>query len=159
MPIYMKFGALQGSVTEENHKAWIELNSFQFGVGRGIASPTGSQKDRDASAPSFSEITCSKTQDEASLPLLEAAWGGSEAVDVDIHFVRTDNKKLDTYLKYKLSDVLISGYSVSSGGDRPSETLSLNYAKIEFAQDTFDTKNKTKSNKSTTYDLAAGKQV
>jgi type VI secretion system secreted protein Hcp len=159
MPIYLKYGSVQGSVTEEGHKNWIELNSFQFGVGRGISSPTGSQKDRDASAPSFSEITCSKQQDEASLPLLEASWGGSEAQDAEIHFVRTENKKLDVYLKYKLSDVLISGYSVSSGGDRPTESLSLNYAKIEFAQDTFDTKNKSKQNKSTTYDLAAGKQV
>jgi len=159
MPIYMKFGAVQGSVTEEGHKNWIELNSFQFGVGRGISSPTGAQKDRDASAPSFSEITCTKLQDEASLPLLEAAWGGSEAVDVDIHFVRTENKKMDVYLKYKLTDVLISGYSISSGGDRPTESISLNYAKIEFAQDTYDVKNKSKANKSTTYDLAAGKQV
>ena len=94
------------------------------------------QKDRDASAPSFSEIVCTKGQDEASLALLEAAWGGSEAVDAEIHFVRTENKKMDVYLKYKLNDVLISGYSLSSGGDRPSESLSLNYSKIEFAQDT-----------------------
>lgn len=159
MPIYLKFGSVQGSVTEEGHKDWIECNSFQFGVGRGVSSPTGSQKDRDASAPSFSEIVVTKTQDEASLPLLEAAWGGSEAVDAEIHFVRTENKKMDIYLKYKLSDVLISGYSVSSGGDRPSESLSLNYAKIEFCQDTFDPKNKSKANKSTSYDLALGKQV
>jgi type VI secretion system secreted protein Hcp len=159
MPIYLKFGAVQGSVTEEGHKNWIECNSFNFGVGRGISSPTGAQKDRDASAPSFSEITLGKTQDESSLPLLEASWGGSEAVDAEIHFVRTENKKLDVYLKYKLTDVLISGYSISSGGDRPNESLSLNYAKIEFAQDTFDVKNKSKANKSTTYDLAAGKQV
>jgi type VI secretion system secreted protein Hcp len=158
MPIYLKFGSVQGSVTEDGHKNWIELNSFQFGVGRGISSPTGAQKDRDASAPSFSEITVSKAQDEASLPLLEASWGGSEAQDAEIHFVRTENKKVDVYLKYTLSNVLISGYSVSSGGDRPSESLSLNYTKIEFSQDTFDSKNKTKANKSTTYDLATAKQ-
>lgn len=159
MPIYMKLGSVAGSVTEEGHKGWIELNSFQFGVGRGISSPTGAQKDRDASAPSFSEITVTKQQDESSLGLVEAGWGGSEAVDVEIHFVRTENKKLDTYLKFKLTDVLVSGYSMSSGGDRPSESLSLNYAKIEYAQDTFDVKNKSKANKSTTYDLAAGKQT
>lgn len=159
MPIYLKFGSVEGSVTEEGHKGWIECNSFQFGVGRGISAPTGAQKDRDASAPSFSEITISKTQDEASLPLLEAAWGGSEAVEAEVHFVRTENKKMDVYLKYKLSDVLVSGYSMSSGGERPTETVTLNYAKIEYQQDTFDPKNKSKSNKSTSYDLAAGKQV
>jgi type VI secretion system secreted protein Hcp len=159
MPIYLKFGTVAGSVTEDKHKNWIECNSFQFGVGRGISSPTGSQKDRDASAPSFSEIVLSKSQDEASLKLFEASFGGSEAQDAEIHFVRTENKGVDVYLKYKLTDVLISGYSVSSGGDRPSESISLNYSKIEFTQDTFDPKNKSKQSATTGYDLGAAKQT
>jgi type VI secretion system secreted protein Hcp len=158
MPIYLKFGTIQGSVTDETHKNWIELSSFNFGVGRGIGSPVGAKKDRDASAPSFSEITVSKTQDESSLALLQAAWGGSDAVDCEIHFVKTESNKLETYLTYVLGDVLLSGYSVSSGGDRPTETLSLNYAKIEYKVDTLDVKNKSKQNKSAVYDLALAKQ-
>ena len=62
MPIYMKYndGAVKGDVTAEGHEAWIECNSFQWGVGRGISSPTGASADRESSAPSVSEIVVTK---------------------------------------------------------------------------------------------------
>ncbi len=41
MAIYMKFGDVKGEVTEDKHKGWIELNSFQFGVGRAVSSGAG----------------------------------------------------------------------------------------------------------------------
>ena len=34
------------------------------------------------------------------------------------------------YLQVDLKEVLISGYSVSSGGDTPSESLSLNFSNV-----------------------------
>ena len=71
MPIYMKYDGIDGDVTAEGHEKWIELNSFQWGVGRGISSPTGASADRESSAPSISEITVSKMQDAATTKLLE----------------------------------------------------------------------------------------
>ena len=49
MPIYIKYGDIKGDVTAEGHKDWIEVNSFQWGVGRGISSPTGGGADRESS--------------------------------------------------------------------------------------------------------------
>jgi type VI secretion system secreted protein Hcp len=68
MPIYMKYndGSIKGDKTADGHQDWIVLNSFQWGVGRGISSPTGGSKDRESSAPSLSEITVTKHQDAAS---------------------------------------------------------------------------------------------
>ena len=40
MPIYVKYGTIAGNVTESGHTGWVEVNSFQWGVGRGIGSPT-----------------------------------------------------------------------------------------------------------------------
>ena len=34
MAIYMKFGSIDGAVTTKGFEKWIELNSFQWGVGR-----------------------------------------------------------------------------------------------------------------------------
>src|SRR4051794_27306919 len=48
----------------------VQVNSFQFGVGRGISSPTGSSPDRDASAPSFSDLTFTTQMNSASPKLL-----------------------------------------------------------------------------------------
>ena len=34
--IYMKYGDIDGAVTTTGFEKWIELSSFQWGVGRGI---------------------------------------------------------------------------------------------------------------------------
>ena len=39
--------------------------------------------------------------------------------------------KQDLY-KVTLTDVMISGISISSGGDRPTESISMNFSKIEY---------------------------
>ena len=131
MPIYLKYkgGAIKGDVTEGGHADWIELNSVQWGVGRGISSPTGASSERESSAPSCSEITVTKEQDISSIGLLTEALQGT-GVDAKIDFCRTNQSKMDIYLSIELTETMISGYSMSSGGDRPSESLSLNFTKI-----------------------------
>jgi type VI secretion system secreted protein Hcp len=67
MPIYIKLGDVKGGVTEgATYNGWIEAGSLQFGVGRGISTPTGNASDREASAPSISEVTVSKNYDASS---------------------------------------------------------------------------------------------
>ena len=85
MPIYVKYGDIKGDVTAEGHKGsdgWFEVQSFQWGVGRGISAPTGKNVDREASAPSVSEITMTKSMDIASYRLLDEALQGE--IDVGL---------------------------------------------------------------------------
>src|SRR3954466_14514377 len=130
----MKYGDIKGDVTAEGHMGsdgWVEVNSFQFGVGRGISSPTGGSADREASAPSISEIVVTKPMDVSSYRWLEEGlWGEGQAVTID--FCKTDKDKLEIYAQYILTNAMVSGYSVSSGGDRPQESLSLNFTKVEY---------------------------
>jgi type VI secretion system secreted protein Hcp len=158
MPIYMKFEGIDGDATAEGHEKWIELNSFQWGVGRGISSPTGGGADRESSAPSVSEVVITKVQDVATTKLLDEALQG-EGKPVQIDFCKTDKGKLETYMAYKLTDTMISGYSVSSGGDRPTESISLNFTKVEFKGTQMDKANKGAGGSSVTYDIALAKVV
>lgn len=132
MAIYMKYEVptINGGVTTTGFEKQIELTSFQFGIGRGVGAPTGSSSMRESSTPSVSEITVTKNHDEASSGLQKESYGGEGKGKVTISFVRTDAKGGVAYLVYKLTDVMISGYSASSGGDQPSESLSLNYVTI-----------------------------
>jgi type VI secretion system secreted protein Hcp len=130
MPVYMKYAEVCGDVTESTHSKWIEVNSFQWGVGRGISSPVGGVNDREATAPSVSEINITKTQDIASALLLDEALEG-EGQDVTIDFCKTDKGKLSVFLTYTLNNTMISGYTLSSSGDRPQESLSLNFTKVQ----------------------------
>ena len=160
MPIYLNWNkeAIKGNVTEEGHKGWIELSSFQWGVGRGIASPTGHSANRESSAPSVSEITVSKAVDSSSNKLLTEALQG-EGVTVEIDFCKTEKGKLEVYIQYTLTNCMISGYSLSSGGDRPSESISLNFTKIESKFVPEDAEGKAGSPETVKYDLALAKVV
>ncbi len=158
MPIYMKFEGIDGDVTAEGFAKFIELHSFQYGVGRGIGSPTGRDAEREASAPSLSEIVVTKTADCASAKLFQqSCWG--EGSKVEIQFVKTDKDKLEVFQKYELEDVMVSGYSVSSGGDRPVESLSLNYTKISFTHTPMTDANATGSPETVGYDLGKAKSI
>jgi type VI secretion system secreted protein Hcp len=156
MAIYMKYEGIEGEVTESAHDKWIEVNSFQFGVGRGMSSPTGNAANREATQASVSEVTLTKLMDKASSKFFTESVTGGDGKDVELHFVATGNPST-TYAVYKLSNTLISGYSLSSGGDKPMESISLNFTKVEFEMTPHDTANSGEAPIRVSYDLATAK--
>jgi type VI secretion system secreted protein Hcp len=154
MPIYMNYNdlAITGDVTESGHPKWIELDSLQFGVSRGISSPIGGVNDRESTAPSVSEIQVTKVTDQASLQLVNEALQG-EGKKVVIDLCKTDQGKLEVFLTYTLTNCMISGFSTSSSGDRPHESLSLNFTKIELRNVSMGADAKAGNPESLTYDL------
>jgi len=156
MPLYVKYGEIDGKVETKGYEKWIEANSFQWSVGRSIASPVGASADREASHPSVSEITLSKEIDVSTNKLLEQALGGNLDTKVEIAVCTTGQGQLKEFLRYILANTALSGYSVASSGDRPIESLSLNFTKIEIK---YTSLNMTLdgSPASTIYDLALQK--
>ncbi len=123
MPIYMKYGEIKGDVDEPAHRGWIELGSAQFGVHKRSAG--------DGTAPpSVSEIFVTKSTDNASSGLFRESVAG-KGVTAFIDFVKDDGS---VYLRLTLTNTLIASYSISGQGERPTETLTLNFTKIEFKQ-------------------------
>ena len=157
MAIFLKFEGINGTVTAAGHEKWIDVQSMQWGVGRGISSSPGTTKDREASHPSVSEVVITKLLDETSPKFFTEACVGKGKV-VEIHLCKVGDK-LETYMEYKLTNVMISGYSVSSGGDRPMESLSLNFTKIEMNYIPYDDKHAAGSPVRSGYDLATAKMV
>jgi len=152
--IYIKFGDIEGGVTEDKHKGWIEVNSFQFGVARAVSSGAGGQT-RESTAPSISEIVVTKVNDASSPKLYEDSLAGAFDTAVTIEMTQTTKKGTETYLKIELTDCGISGYSISSGGDAPSESLSLNFTKIVYTPTPLDNKGNTQKGDVVGYDLLA----
>ncbi|MBV9124303.1 MAG: type VI secretion system tube protein Hcp [Planctomycetes bacterium] len=164
MSAYCKFGStIKGESLAEGHKGtdgWFEVNSVQWGCGRGISTPVGGSSKREASAPSISEVTITKRMDSVSPKLvLEALAGTGE--DVTIELVETAGKTLETFLTVTMTNTMVSGYSMSSAGDRPSESFTFNFTKIKLEYKGYDDKHKIDSNKAgkVEYDLAAAKEM
>jgi type VI secretion system Hcp family effector len=71
-------------------------------------------------------FTITKEVDKASPLLTKACASGQHYSEVDV--------QLASGAKYTLSDVMVSSVKQSSGGDRPMETVSFTYQKIEMTR-------------------------
>jgi type VI secretion system secreted protein Hcp len=129
MPVYLRYGKIKGEVEKPAYRGWIELLSFQWGVGRGISSPSGTASSREASSPSVSEITVTRRFDSVSALLGNEAFQG-EGVLAIVDFVKDGH----AYLRYTLTNTMISSYQVSGQGGKPTESLTLSFTKVEFKQ-------------------------
>lgn len=157
MAIFIKYGDLKGEVTATGYTDWMEVNSLQWGVGRGISSGVGGGSKREATAPSISEIVVTKTMDAISPLMLKESIGG-DAKTVKIDMTQTDaSGKHIAYQKFILTNTLVSGYSLSSGGDRPSESLSLNFTKVDSEYLKVDDKFKATTTGHVIYDISTAK--
>ena len=156
MAIYMKFGSIDGDVHTDGYKNWIELHSFQYGLSRAITSGSGG-KAREGSVPSISEIVVTKNNDASSGKLYHNAVAGVFDTKVEIKMTTTTKNKVETYLTYELKECGISSYSLSTGGDRPVESLSLNFTYITVKPTQPDKSGQIKTGDITGYDLLAMK--
>jgi type VI secretion system secreted protein Hcp len=158
MPIYLEYdsGKVKGDVTAEGHEKWIEVNSFQWGLGRAICTRPGKVADRESSAPSIREITVTKALDDSTVRLMQEALTG-EGVWAQIDFSKTDKGKLEVYASYLMENCMISDYSASSDGDRPQEALTLNFTAIECKVIPMGGDGSGGDSSSVTYDLATAK--
>lgn len=142
--ILLKFQKeIKGNSKVKDHTDWIEVGSFQIGVGRAI-SAGASGVDRDTSTPSFSEVTLTRATDIASPSLFIEAAGGKSLEKATIHFLQTSGDVLQVYLEYELTDPIVSSYSVSSGGERPTESFALNFTQIAMKYREFTGKEQAK---------------
>jgi type VI secretion system secreted protein Hcp len=156
MAVFMKFGAKTGDVDTTQYKGWIMCHSFQFGSGRGIGSASASGGNRQGSHASVSEVTVTKALDPASLHLWRDSLDGKLNTTVDFSFTVADQDNSE-YLHVTLWDTGISGFSMSSGGDRPSESISLNFSKIEFKDTSKKADGSAGDNLTVNYDLSKQK--
>lgn len=128
--VYLKISSIKGDVIAQGFTGDIHLSSLQFGVGRGISSPTGGSTDREASVPTLSDLVITKQMDVSSSVFVKDLLGGQSIPTAEIFLTNNVNGHQFTYTTITLSNVLISGYSTSSSGDNPTENISLNYEKI-----------------------------
>jgi type VI secretion system secreted protein Hcp len=130
MAIYMKYADIKGPVTTEGFKNWIELESVQMGAHRSIGTAARGSTSREHSEPTISEIVVTKRTDVASPKLFLDSVAGKLDSKVEIKLTTTTKGKVETFLTYNLEKTGISAYTVSSTGDMPMESLSLNFTKI-----------------------------
>jgi type VI secretion system secreted protein Hcp len=134
----------------------MDIEAIHWNVSRNMNTSAGSAANREASEPTISEVILTKVSDSSSTKLFQEACSGRTGKRTTIHMVTTGNPG-DTYIEYVLTNTLIASYSIDSNGDRPVETIKLNFTKMEVKYTPYDDMNKPKSPMIASYDLATSK--
>lgn len=160
MPAFMKLGDIKGEATDTDHKEWILLESMSSPMFRSVPSGAKDQQ-RTKGETTLGDIVCVRQLDKSSTKLQEACANGTFFKEVEIHFCTTVKNKQEPYLTYKLSDVIVSSYSImanSSGSPLPSEEITMGYTKAEWTYIVVDPKTGDKKGQvPAKYDPGAGR--
>lgn len=142
MAAFMKLGDIKGEATDSGHKDWIKLESMSSSIHRTV--PDGAKdQQRSRGTTMLSDIVVVRQLDKSSTKLQEACANGTYFKEVEIHFCMQAKNKEEPYLKYKLTDCIVTSYSISayeSGNPQPTESVSLNAAGAEWTYVTIDPK-------------------
>jgi len=128
---FLAIDGIEGESTDANHPKTIEIESWSFGETQPITTSSGGGG--GAGKVSFQDLHfVTKTVDKSSPKLFLAGASGEHIKDATL-FVRKAGSNSD-YLQIKLTDVLVSSYQTGgSGGDNPTESFSLNFAKVQYS--------------------------
>jgi type VI secretion system secreted protein Hcp len=127
-------GDIKGEATEQNHKDWIIIESMSAPIFRSI--PQGAKdQQRARGETTLGDVDLVRELDKSSTKLAEACANGTFFKEVEIHFCSTIKNKQEPYLKYKLSNVIVTGYNFhgnASGSPVPTEQVTLGFTAIEW---------------------------
>jgi type VI secretion system secreted protein Hcp len=128
--VFLKIEGVPGEAAATGHKDEIEIASFSMGIAR--PAPAGGGGTQTGRAQ-FTDISFSHQLDKAS-PLLMLRCAQGTQIPTAVLTCRTASASPFVFYKITLTDVIVTSVSVggASGGDRPTETFSLNYARIEW---------------------------
>jgi type VI secretion system secreted protein Hcp len=140
MGAYMNLKDVPGQSTDEGHKGWILIESFSMPIFRSI--PAGAKdNERTQGDTTPGDVIVTRTVDKSSPKLEIACADGTLFKEVQIHLTNQVNKKQETFYELKLTNVIISSYSMSankSGDPLPHEDVSLSYTDFEVIYHTID---------------------
>ncbi len=132
--MFLKVSGIPGECQKKGHTGEIDIESFSFG-----ASQTGSFHHGGAGGGAgkaeIQDVTVVKYADKASVKLFNACASGEHLPEVVIYAQKAgDNKAPLTYYTIKMQDVIVANVSNqgSSAGDRITETVTFNTAKLTF---------------------------
>jgi type VI secretion system secreted protein Hcp len=127
---FLKLSGIKGESSDEKHKGEIELISFSWGLANLAAPAPG--PGGGAGKVQFNDIHVTKRVSKASPSLFLACASGQHIPDGTLTVRRSGAKNQLEYLKYKFTDILVTGFQESGGGDDlPLDMVSFNFSKFE----------------------------
>ena len=128
--IFAKLGDIKGESLDDKHKDEIEVMSYSWGVSNAGSMQYGSGGGEGKA--SFHDLSITHKVDKASPVLMQYCATGVHLKEATITH-RKAGKGQQEYLVIKLSDVLVTGVSMSVAVEEPTtaESVSLQAGKVD----------------------------
>jgi type VI secretion system secreted protein Hcp len=155
---FLEIDTIKGESTDSKHTGAIDIESWSFGASQSGSMAMGGGG--GAGKVSMQDFTFTKSLDKSSPKLFEALATGQHLKEAKLVLRSAGGSQLE-YLVITFSDVLISSYSTggSSGDDRPTESVSFNFAQIKMSYVEQDAKGAPGAAVEFGWDLKANKKV
>jgi type VI secretion system secreted protein Hcp len=131
---FMKIDGIEGESTDAAHKGEIEVDSFSWGLSQsGVASATGGA---GSGKVQFQDFHFMSPTSKASPKIFLGCATGQHYKEATLSCRKAGgdaNSARATFMVVKMNDVLSSSYQNSGSGEQPTESVSLNFTKIEFS--------------------------
>ena len=165
---FLQLDGIPGESTDDKHKDWIELVSYGHTMTQPVSATRSSSGGASSGRAHHGDFAITKYLDKASPKLYEALSQGKHIGKGKIEVCRAGGGQVKfleiSFEEIMISSVTLAGQQPSNGAspdpnhDLPTESVSLNYGKIEWTY----TQQKRKDgsgggNVSAKYDLTAGK--
>lgn len=127
--IYLKLDGLPGESMDHQHKDWIEVESFNWGVDNPASFAIG--QGGQATQAHIAAISLQKQCDKSSVAMFKACTTGKHIPKGTISCLKLDGENRVEYLKIDLTDIMVSNFQWSGNG---GEHLVHEHVSLVFAE-------------------------
>ena len=128
---FLKIEGIPGESESPTHPNEIDVLSWSWGASQACSLSGGGGGTSCVS--SFSDVSFLKPLDKSSPHIFLAVATGQHLSKATLFGTTATEKDTVDFLMITMTDVIVTSYQIGgSGEDRPTDSISLNYAKIEF---------------------------
>ena len=126
--VFLKLGDIKGESKDAKHADEIDVLSWSWGISKTGSAAPGSGG--GAGKASFNDLSFTHSMDKASPTLMKACATGQHIKEGTL-IARKAGKGQQEYLVIKMSDILVTSIQPAASSEHPTETISLQFAKID----------------------------
>ena len=137
---FMWIDKIKGESTDAQYPGWFEIHSFSHSVSQPSSGEPSTGGARSAERCDHQDFVIHKDADLASPKFFEFCCKGNHIEKINVVLCRTVNNKHQEFMKYELTDSIISSFDQSGSGGLPTDTIALNYGGIKWTYTELDHK-------------------
>ena len=133
--IFLDLGdTYKGPSLDKQAPGQIVCHSFSHGISNPSSAARADGNSGTVGRCSLQDMSLSKDLDQTSADIMTLCCSGKTVPTATVSCYKSDDSGTDIlYLKYTMTNVIFSNYSVSGSADgTPSESISLNYESIQW---------------------------